>query len=92
MILVPRILANGGELMLALAHYEPGARYDREAYSAAYMARSYRLYRPGHLQRAAAMALKAAGLTPNGRMNDWLTRGGYRFLRYRLTRLERVAA
>ena len=69
-----------------------GALYDRPTYSAAYMARAYRLYRPGHLRRAVAMALKAAGLPANGRLNDWLTRWGYRFLRNRLAKLERVAA
>ena len=69
-----------------------GALYDRQTYSAAYMARAYRLYRPGHLRRAVAMALKAAGLPANGRLNDWLTRWGYRFLRNRLAKLERVAA
>jgi len=50
--------------------------YDRRRCSAAYAGRAYGLYRRVHIERGIAMALKAAGLTPNGRLNAWLTRLG----------------
>jgi len=52
------------------------ARYDRKRYGAAYSSRAFGYYRERHVQRGVAMALKAAGLTPNGRLNAWLTRLG----------------
>ena len=69
---------------LAYAYYaanEPDtARYDRRRYSEAYARRAYGYYRPSHVERGVAMALKAAGLKPNGRLNAWLTRLGCWFL------------
>jgi rubrerythrin len=65
---------------LAYAYYaaneDLGVAYDRRRYAAAYAGRTYGLYRRSHVERGIAMALKAAGLTPNGRLNAWLTRLG----------------
>ena len=38
------------------------------------------------------MALKAAGLAPNGWLHAWLTRIGYRFLQSRSRRLAAAGA
>ncbi len=69
---------------LAYAYYAAneaaGVAYNRRRYSAAYAQRTYRLYRRVHVERGIAMALKAAGLRPNGRLNAWLTRVGCWFL------------
>ena len=69
---------------LAYAYFsanEPaGACYDRRRASAAYARRAYGFYRRPHVERGVAMALKAAGLKPNGRLNAWLTRLGCWFL------------
>ena len=81
---------------LAYAYYaanEPAtARYDRRRYSKAYARRAYGYYRPSHVERGVAMALKAAGLTPNGRLNAWLTRLGCWFLSRRSRRLAAAGA
>ena len=42
--------------------------YRRREHSRAYARRIYPLYRPHHVERGVAMLLKAAGLTPNGRL------------------------
>ena len=39
----------------------------------AYIRRAYSFYRPRHVERGVAMALKAAGLKTNGRLHGWLT-------------------
>lgn len=81
---------------LACAYYAanaaPGEAYDRGRFTGEYMRRAYAIYRPGHLDRGVAMILKAAGLPANGRLRDWVTRLGYRFLRSRIARFERAAA
>jgi hypothetical protein len=74
------------------ANAAPGEIYERSRYTGEYMRRAYGIYRPGHLDRGVAMMLKAAGLPANGRLRAWLTRLGFRFLRYRITRFERAAA
>ncbi len=63
------------------------AVYDRRKFSAAYARRAFGLYRRPHVERAVAMALKAAGLSPNGRLNRWLTGIGCWFLAGRSRRL-----
>jgi len=72
---------------LAYAYYaanEPqDVPYDRVKAQRAYARRAYPLYRPGHVQRAMAMVLKAVGLEPQGRLNAWMTRAGLWFLRSR---------
>lgn len=84
-------LAESEDDELAYAYFaanEPeGTAYDRKRCMEAYARRAYPLYRPFHVQRAMAMILKAIGLTPQGRLNVWLTRAGLWFLRYRSSRL-----
>ncbi len=76
---------------LAYAYFtatEPAsATYDRKRSAAAYARRAYGYYRPRHVERLVAMALKAAGLRSNGRLHNWLTRAGYAFLSSRSRRL-----
>ena len=74
------------------ANAAPGETYDRKRFNSEYMRRAYAIYRPGHLDRGVAMILKAAGLPANGRLRDWVTRLGYRFLRRRVAKFERAAA
>ncbi|MBV9833631.1 MAG: ferritin-like domain-containing protein [Alphaproteobacteria bacterium] len=74
------------------ANAAPGEVYDRERFTSEYMRRAYGIYRMGHLDRAVAMILKAAGLPANGRLRDWVTRLGFRFLRRRIAKFERAAA
>lgn len=78
---------------LAYAYYaanEPAGAYDRKRYSNAYARRAFSFYRPHHVQRGIAMALKASGLKPNGRLNLVLTRLACRFLQVRSARLARA--
>ena len=83
---------------LAYAYYaaneavsEPGLPYDRRRYSRAYAARAFALYRPHHIERMAAMVLKAVGLTPNGRLGRILGAIAWRAVRFRAGRLAREA-
>jgi rubrerythrin len=80
-------LAESEDDELCYAYYaanEPvGAPYDRKRAMRSYARRAYPLYRPGHVQRAMAMVLKAVGLEPQGRLNAWMTRAGLWFLRSR---------
>ena len=78
---------------LAYAYYaanHPVGDYDRKHYSNAYARRAFSYYRPHHVQRGIAMVLKASGLKPNGRLNSWLTKLAYRFLRTRSAKLARA--
>lgn len=74
------------------ANAPQGAHYDRESNTHAYARRAYRLYRPVHVQRGVAMLLKAVGLSPQGRLNDWLSRAALRWLSWRSDRLARAGA
>jgi rubrerythrin len=69
-----------------------GTTYDRKRYAAAYARRAYAVYRPRHVERGVAMALKAAGLSPSGWLHAWLARVGYRFLQSRSRRLAAAGA
>ena len=64
-----------------------GAVYDRKRFSKAYARRAFAFYRPRHVERGVAMALKAAGLKANGRLHGFLSTLGYRFLSSRSRRL-----
>jgi hypothetical protein len=80
---------------LAYAYYaanETARPYDRRRYNEAYARRAYALYRPHHVERGVAMLLKAAGLTPNGRLSILATRLAWRAMRYRAARLAKAAA
>ncbi len=78
---------------LAFAYYvanEPSTRYDRRHFVRAYARRTYRVYKPRHVERGVGMVLKAIGIRPNGRLKDFLARWAYRFLRFRMQRLARA--
>ena len=80
---------------LAYAYYaanEGDRPYDRRVYSQAYARRAYPLYRPHHDERGIAMLLKAAGLTPNGRLARAGSDLAWRAIRYRAARLAKTAA
>jgi rubrerythrin len=75
-------IANGGS----------AADYDRKRAIRAYMRRAYSVYRRHHLERGIAMILKAAGLTPNGRLNRAATGLAWWGMQQRVARLARQAA
>ena len=88
-------VAESDDDELAYAYYaanETGRPYDRRRYNRAYARRTYALYRPHHVERGVAMLLKAAGLTPNGRLGILASRLAWRVMRYRAARLAKVAA
>src|SRR6185503_11002756 len=70
---------------LAYAYYaanEADLPYDRRRYSRAYARRAFALYRPQHVERGIAMLLKAAGLTPNGRLGLLLGRLAWQVMHF----------
>src|SRR5688572_14089993 len=80
---------------LAYAYFaanHPGERYDRKRFARAYARRAYAVYRPHHVERGIAMALKASGLSPTGRLNRWLTALACWFMQFRLRRLHAINA
>jgi rubrerythrin len=74
-------VANGGS--------EP---YDRKRNTQAHALRAYRVYKPGHIQRAIAMAFKAVGLKPHGLTSRILLKFTCWFQRRRIAKLESVAS
>jgi hypothetical protein len=80
---------------LAYAYYaanESGRPYDRRRCGRAYARRAFALYRAHHVERGVAMLLKAAGLTPNGRLGRLAAAIAWRALHFRAARLARAAA
>jgi rubrerythrin len=80
---------------LAYAYYAANCadeRYDHKRFIRAYLRRAYSFYRPPHIQRGIGMILKSVGLTPNGRLNAFLTKWVSRLLRFRVQRLARAEA
>jgi len=80
---------------LAYAYFaanHPGEAYDRRRFSRAYARRAYAVYRRHHIERGMAMALKASGLFPTGRLNRWLTAAACWFMRLRVRRLDSINA
>jgi hypothetical protein len=79
---------------LAYAYYaangDTGQAYDRRHWCNHYARRAYSFYRRHHIQRAIAMVLKAAGLSPQGRLNRWLTNAAAWFMGWRVQRLARA--
>ncbi|MFQ5468201.1 MAG: ferritin-like domain-containing protein, partial [Kiloniellaceae bacterium] len=75
---------------LAYAYYAanagPDEPYDRKRWSRAYGARAFGYYRPEHVDRGVAMAFKAAGLSPRGRLARVAGHAAFRFLRSRQRR------
>ncbi|HZK89646.1 MAG TPA: ferritin-like domain-containing protein [Stellaceae bacterium] len=90
-----RRLAESEDDELAYAYYAANGDllpYDRRRCGRAYARRAFALYRPHHVERMAPMVLKAAGLTPNGRLGRVISRLAWRALRYRASRLAKEAA
>ena len=88
-------LAESEDDELAYAYYaanEGELAYDRRRYSRAYARRVFALYRPHHVERGVAMLLKAAGLTPNGRLGLLAGRLAWRAMQYRAAWLDKLAA
>jgi rubrerythrin len=80
---------------LAYAYHaanDAGAPYDRRRAAGAYARRAYAVYRRHHVERAIAMAFKAAGLNPQGRLMRWAAGLAWWGMRYRTERLQRRAA
>jgi rubrerythrin len=80
---------------LAYAYFaanHPGETYDRKRFTRAYARRAYAVYRRHHIERGMAMALKATGLSPTGRLNRWLTAIACRFMQVRIRRLDALNA
>ncbi|MEJ2016000.1 MAG: hypothetical protein P8X61_10360, partial [Limibacillus sp.] len=65
--------------------------YDRKTANREYMRRAYSYYRPQHVERAAAMTFKAAGLDPQSRMVQFFSKAAYGFIQFRSKRLEQQA-
>ncbi|HEX5453629.1 MAG TPA: acyl-ACP desaturase [Stellaceae bacterium] len=88
-------VAESDDDELAYAYYaanESERPYDRRRCGRAYARRAFALYRAHHVERGVAMLLKAAGLTPNGRLG-WIAAGiAWRALQFRAIRLARAAA
>jgi len=81
---------------LAFAYYAANhlgdGPYDRRRYISAYARRAYGFYRPGHVERAVAMTMKAVGLNPQGRLSHGLARLATRLMQFRAHRLARAGA
>jgi len=80
---------------LAFAYHaanDPATPYDRKRASRSYARRAYAVYRRHHVERGIAMVLKAAGLTPNGRVNRLATGLAWWGMRKRAARLAREEA
>jgi rubrerythrin len=80
---------------LAYAYFaanHPTETYDRQRFSNAYARRAYSVYRRHHVERGIAMALKASGLNPTGRLNRFLTGIACWFLQFRARRLAALNA
>ena len=79
---------------LAFAYYAANhandGPYDHQRYKAAYVRRTYRYYRPNHVERGIAMLLKAVGLNPQGWLSQGLSKLATRFMQSRAERLARV--
>ena len=60
-----------------------GEAYDRKRSARAYLARAHGVYRQRHFDRATALILKAAGLSPRGRLSRMLAWAGYRIALYK---------
>lgn len=68
------------------ANHASDGPYVRKVYTRKYIARAYAIYRFPHVERATAMVFKAVGLKPHGRLNMFLARNMYRFVRWRARR------
>jgi rubrerythrin len=84
-------LIEAGDDELAYAFFAANAPadaiYDRRTWSRAYERLAYALYRPGHVARGVAMAMKAVGLPSNGRLHAVIWQLAARALTWRARRL-----
>lgn len=88
-------IAESEDDELAYAYYAAngdGAAYDRRRCMRAYARRAIAVYRRHHVERMVPMMLKAAGLTPNGRLGRVLAGLAWRAMRHRHGRLARSEA
>jgi hypothetical protein len=88
-------IAEAEDDELAYAYYaanETSHPYDRRRYSRAYARRALALYQEHHVRRMMALVFKAVGLSPRSRLAQAASRLVWRAMRYKLTRLSRVAA
>lgn len=80
-------LTEAGDDELAYAFFAANAPadavYARRPWSRDYARRAASFYRPHHVERGVAMALKAVGLTPNGRLHALLWPVASRLLAWR---------
>lgn len=79
---------------LAYAYYsangDASVAYDRRHWANHYARRAYGFYQRHHIERAIAMVLKAAGLSPQGWLNRRLTSLAAWFMDWRVQRLVRA--
>ena len=68
------------------ANHNGDGPYDRKLYNTKYAARVYAYYEFGHVERATAMAFKAVGLKPHGRLSILLARTTFALIRRRARR------
>ena len=88
-------IAEAEDDELAYAYYaanETAGPYDRRRYSRAYARRALALYQEQHVRHMIAMVFKAIGLAPHSRFAGAASRLVWRAMRYKTTRLARVAA
>jgi rubrerythrin len=69
-----------------------GEPYVRKPNSRAHARRAYGVYRPHHVERGIAMAMKAVGLSPQGRLHGWLSWAAGWVMRTRIAALSRAGA
>jgi rubrerythrin len=88
-------IAEAEDDELAYAYYaanETSRQYDQRHYSRAYALRALALYDEHHVRRMIALVFKAVGLSPHSRLARAASRLVWRAMRYKLSRLARVAA
>lgn len=88
-------IAEASDDELAYAYYaanETAGAYDRRRNNHAYARRALALYQEQHVQHMVAMVVKAVGLAPRSPLSRAASRVVWRAVRYRTTRLARVAA
>ena len=88
-------MAESGDDELAFAYHAAnhrGEQYNHSRCNRAIARRSYRHYRPHHVDRVVSMVFKAVGLSPQGMLQRLLSRLMWRFLDFRTRSLTRAAA
>jgi hypothetical protein len=88
-------IVEAGDDELAYAYHAANdaadIAYDRRRCRREYARHAYAMYRPHHVERGMAMVFKAAGLTPNGRLNLLANRVAWWLMRQRAARLGKAA-